>query len=221
MKKYIRNGFITALYYYSKVFRVFYDYRVVSRFQYLKNIIFTFSNSGLFRKFGRGSVISYTCILKNPKYISIGDNTSIADRTVVTAWDFYEGQKYNPIISIGEMTNIGSDCHITAINEIIIGDGVLFGKKVTVTDNSHGMTTNDQLDIKPKKRKLFSKGSVIIEDNVWVGDKVTILPGVKIGKSAIIAANSVVTRNVPENCVVAGNPARIVKQMNIEKANTW
>jgi acetyltransferase-like isoleucine patch superfamily enzyme len=64
----------------------------------------------------------------------------------------------------------------------------------------------------PIKRSLFSKGPVIIGDNVWIGDKATILPGVSIGNGAVIAANAVVTKDVPAYSVAAGNPARIIKQ---------
>ena len=108
--------------------------------------------------------------------------------------------------------NIGDDCHITSSNKIVIGDNVLFGKKVTVTDNSHGRCDNlDELSFHPIIRDVFSKGAVIIKDRVWIGDKATILPGVTIGEGAIVGANSVVTKDVPDNCIVAGIPAKIIK----------
>lgn len=64
----------------------------------------------------------------------------------------------------------------------------------------------------PISRKLHSKGPIAIGDNVWIGDKATILSGVTIGDGAVVAANAVVTRDVPAYSVVAGNPARVVKQ---------
>jgi acetyltransferase-like isoleucine patch superfamily enzyme len=79
---------------------------------------------------------------------------------------------------------------------------------VTITDNSHGRTDADSLDVPPAHRDIVSKGPVIIGKNVWIGDKATILPGVKIGDGAVIAANAVVTKDVPAKCVVAGSPAR-------------
>ena len=57
----------------------------------------------------------------------------------------------------------------------------------------------------------MSKGDVIIGKNVWIGDKVTILPNVKIGDGVVIGANSVVTKDIPPCSVVAGNPAKIIK----------
>ena len=58
---------------------------------------------------------------------------------------------------------------------------------------------------------MYTAGPVIIEDGVWIGDKVTILPNVRIGKNAVIGANSVVTKDIPENCVAGGIPAKIIK----------
>ena len=68
----------------------------------------------------------------------------------------------------------------------------------------------------PKLRRLYSKGPIVIGDNVWIGDKVIILDGVKIGNNSIIAAGTVVTKDVPDFCVVAGNPAKIIKNLGNE-----
>ena len=88
------------------------------------------------------------------------------------------------------------------------------GKWVTITDNQHGGTDYESLNIMPSKRLLKSKGAVVIGDNVWLGDKVSVLPGVTIGEGAIVAANSVVTHDVPPFCVVAGCPAKVVRKLN-------
>jgi acetyltransferase-like isoleucine patch superfamily enzyme len=126
-------------------------------------------------------------------------------------------QKFTPSITIGDNCSIGEYCHITSINSITIGNGVLTGRWVTITDNSHGSSSLEEFYIQPSKRKLYSKGSVVIEDNVWIGDKVTILPGVHIGYGSIIGANAVVTKDVPANCVVGGNPAKIIKVIKINE----
>ena len=82
---------------------------------------------------------------------------------------------------------------------------------MTITDNSHGETDYDTLLQPPLMRLVTSKGPVIIGKDVWIGDKATILPGVTIGEGAVIAANSVVTKDVPAYSVVAGNPAKVIK----------
>ena len=160
-------------------------------------------NNVYFEKFG---------LLVGAKYIKIGGNSSIQKGTYLTAWDTYRNQKFNPKVEIGKECHIGAYNHITCINQIKIGDGFVSGKWVTITDNDHGSTSLDMIRIPVSCRPLVSKGPVNIGKNVWVGDKATILSGVTIGDGAVVAANSVVCKNVPAYSVVAGNPAKIIKQ---------
>lgn len=156
----------------------------------------------------------YVNSLRGIRYIRIGRGTVFGKAAVITAWDTFCNQKYKPNITIGERCSFGDFIHITAIKGINIGDDVLTGRWVTITDNSHGDTDFDSLRIPPLQRSLISKGPVTINKRVWIGDKVTILPGVTIGEGSVIAANSVVTKDVPAYSIVAGNPARVIKQAN-------
>ena len=67
--------------------------------------------------------------------------------------------------------------------------------------------------VEPKRRRGISVSSVKIEENAWLGANVTVLPGVTVGKNSIVAADSTVTKDVPENVIVAGTPAKIVKEI--------
>ena len=118
----------------------------------------------------------------------------------------------DPNLSIGNNCSFGAYNHITCANRVTIGDSLLTGKWVTITDNSHGETDKDTLGMRPQKRPITSKGPVVIGNNVWIGDKVTILPGVTIGDGAVIAANAVVTKDVQAYSVVGGNPVKVIKQ---------
>jgi len=152
--------------------------------------------------------------LKGSRFISIGDNVYLGKGITLAAWNKYNDEVYKPQVVIGNGCSIGDDSHITCINGIHIGNNVLTGKKVLITDNSHGEALLKYLDIEPLKRILYSKGPVIIGDNTWIGEKVSILPGVQIGRGCIIAANSVVTKNIPSFSVAAGMPAIVIKNMN-------
>lgn len=166
-----------------------------------------------FAVFGDNTVVKYPSVFVGEEFISIGKNVSLGRRSCITAWD--KGSITKPRISIGDNTDIGDDCHITSTNNISIGDNVLFGKKITVTDNSHGRCDNyDELCMHPSSREVFSKGEVIIKNNVWVGDKVTVLSGVTLGEGCIIGANSVVTCDIPSYSIAVGIPAKVIKKFN-------
>ncbi len=187
--------------------RIFVFYRRIS------NVINTGYIVKNFKYFHFTSVIEEKVVLKGEEFISIGEGCNIGKRTIISAWKYYQNQTYNPEIKIGNNVSIGNDCHITSINKIVIDNCVLIGTKVTISDNSHGDTNIETLLLPPEKRNLYSKGPVIIEKNVWVGDKVTILPNVTIGENTIIGANSVVTKSIQSNVVACGNPAIITKYL--------
>ena len=157
--------------------------------------------------------------IRCPEYICVGENTGFGNWIFLTAWNTFhcveDGkeviQRLQPDMRIGEECHFGAFNHITCSNKIHIGNRLLTGKWVTITDNSHGTTDLGSLQLDPIKRPIYSKGPVMIGDNVWIGDKATILPGVTIGDGAVIAANSVVTKDVPAYCVAAGNPAQIIR----------
>ena len=147
--------------------------------------------------------------------ITIGEGTHIGEQCILTAWkSTCAGGNFHPEILIGKGCCFGEYNHITSTNKIVIGDNLLTGRWVTITDNSHGETEYDTLQQPPLMRMVTSKGPVIIGSNVWIGDKATILPNVTIGDGAVIAANSVVTKDVPAYSVVAGNPAGVIKFAN-------
>ena len=122
-------------------------------------------------------------------------------------------------IIIGKNCHFGVQNHITCINKISIGDNLLTGKWVTITDNSHGDSSLECLKENPIKRPIISKGPVIIGNNVWIGGNVCIMPGVTIGDNVTIGGGAVVTKDIPSNVTAFGNPCKVYKvnQENIGK----
>jgi lipopolysaccharide O-acetyltransferase len=124
------------------------------------------------------------------------------------------GRRYTPSLIIGNNVTFGYGVHVAATNVVRIGNDVLVGSRVIVTDHNHGIyqggVQTSPLE-GPADRPLTRDTEVVIEDNVWIGDGVAILPGSRIGQGSIIGANSVVRSTIPKFCVAAGNPARAIK----------
>lgn len=120
---------------------------------------------------------------------------------------------------IGDDCEFGDMTHIVALNNVQIGNNVLIASKVFISDTSHGSYKGIDQDVPsmpPNKRKLISD-EVTIGNNVWIGENVVILAGVHIGDGCIIGANSVVTKDIEKNCIVAGAPATVIKQFNCQE----
>lgn len=163
-----------------------------------------------FKHFGEHSFIDKPALIQSPKRISIGSGSSI------NVGVFLRCYGNNSTIEIGNGVSIGVQNSITSCNRIVIGDGVTTGRMVLITDNSHGKNNSlDDLKLRPMDREVVSKGEVIIEDNVWLGEMVCVMPGVTIGHGSVIGANAVVTKDIPPYSIAVGCPAKVVK--TIEK----
>lgn len=110
-------------------------------------------------------------------------------------------------IEIGENSALGINCRVSGPLEI--GDNVMMGPDVMIYTSNHNF---DRKDVPMIKQGNSEKKKVTIGNDVWIGARVIILPGVTISDGAVIAAGSVVTKDVPQYIVVGGNPARIIKE---------
>jgi len=176
----------------------------------LNNHLFNTFSKGLYKE-NLGYIVRPHQIV-GEKYISIGRDTVFAEGAIVTAIDTRQNQHFTPCLTIGSGCMFGEHIHISCCQGISIGNNVLTGRYVYISDNTHGDTDYETLNTPPTTRPLKVKGNVVIGNNVWIGERVCILSGVKIGDGAVVAANAVVTHDVPEYCVVAGCPAKIIKR---------
>lgn len=127
------------------------------------------------------------------------------------------------VIFFGNNIQINDAVHIAAIERVEIGDNTLIASRVFISDHNHGQYNQPDAssapDVAPIDRPLISS-PVKIGCNVWIGEQVCILPGVNIGDGAIVGAGSIVTKNVPERSIVAGNPARLIRVFD-EVSGEW
>jgi len=110
---------------------------------------------------------------------------------------------YGKNLKIGKNVFINFDCTFLTLGGITIEDDVLIGPKVSLITENH--------PLEPQHRKGLTGKSILIKKNAWIGANATILPGVTIGENAVVAAGAVVSKDVPDNVVVGGIPAKIIK----------
>lgn len=156
-------------------------------------------------------LIRYPMYLHGGAHMVIGKGFNCDQRLRLDAFESFLGEKFTPQLLIGDNVSIQKDCHIGVINKVVIGNNVLIASRVYISDHSHGKVIAEEIDCPPSCRKLYSKGPVIIGNNVWIGEGVAILPNVTIGDNCIVGANAVVTKSFSENCIIGGNPAKIIK----------
>jgi len=157
--------------------------------------------------------------IRNKRFIEIGKGFTTGFGCRVEAYP----ETKNKVLFIGENVQMNDYVHITAMENVTIGNNVLMASKIYISDCSHGSYSGDNNDshpdLTPVERSLFSK-PVSIEDNVWLGEFVSILPGVTIGKGTIVGANSVVSKSLPNYVIAVGSPAKPIKKFNFE-INKW
>ena len=148
-----------------------------------------------------------------PKKIEIGDYCDIAQNVVFAPLVNHRGGVYPSRIIIGNRVHFGAFDRIASMNEVRIDDDVLFAAFVHITDHSHDY---HDIELPINKQGVISKGPVHICRGAWLAFGCHVLSGVTVGEHSVVAANAVVTKDVPPYTVVAGNPARIVRQYDFE-----
>lgn len=153
-------------------------------------------------------------LVRRPLYLRGGKRLLRYGKGLTTGYSCrIEMSGESPVLVIGENCKMNDRVHISAHESVVIGDNVLMGSNILITDNGHGSygEGSEGPDVAPDDREIVTS-PVRIGDNVWIGEFVSILPGVTVGDGAVIGSHSVVTRDVEPGTVVAGNPAKPLKR---------
>lgn len=180
----------------------------------LQKLLFSYINTKLF--YSKSRLIRFPFDVRNKSNIDfgIGLTTGVGCRI-----EAFPKIKENIVLQFGKNVQINDYVHITAMESVKIGNNVLLASKIYISDCSHGSYCGDENDSSPntipETRTLFAK-PILIEDNVWLGEFVSVLPGVTIGKGTIVGANSVVAKSLPANVIAVGSPAKPIKKFNFQ-----
>jgi len=170
--------------------------------------MFSLLISGAFADFGSKTVLMYPLRLKGEERIAIGDSVFIGPGSWLQTLP--DAGNKSVAISIGKGSSCAGACVISAVRSVILEDHVLLARNVYISDHIHKYTDRD----KPVLAQGLDKiEPVVIKRGAWLGQNVVVCPGVTIGVGAVIGANSVVTKSLPDYCVAAGAPARVLKDM--------
>lgn len=177
-------------------------------------------NKTKLKNMGKNVIIDTGAIIWNPEVIEIGDNTHIDTYSKIEG-----GAAYGGSVKVGKLCHIGHNTHLHGGGQLIIGDYVGIASDARVYSASNFYEDPKKSDrfvnmsvMAPPKEQYILKKPVIIEDHAFIGIGAIVLPGVKIGKGAIIGAGSIVNTDIPRFTIAIGSPARVVKK-RVEKKN--
>lgn len=164
----------------------------------------------------KGGAFNYHWLECDERYMQIGNNVIISYGARIQTLDIYNGQRLHPKLIIED--NVSIQPYFTALIEdtLWIRKGARIAQYCSIVTNNHGMDAEANLLY---GQQPLTTAPVVIGEESWIGLNVTILPGVEIGKRAIIAAGSVVTKNVPSYSIAAGVPAKVIKKWNFQNHN--
>jgi len=187
----------------------------------------------LFRACGRGTTFGVGVTLRHPNRISLGENVIVSDACILDARNENEEDTINigdetimsnnvmisckgGVVHIGKRAGIGAQTIIQSVNNcpVILGNDVMVGPQSYLVGGSN--YNIDRSDIPMSQQGMIDDGGIHIDQDVWLGGKVTVLGGISIGGGAVVAAGAVVNKSVDSLTIVAGIPARKIKKRSVK-----
>jgi acetyltransferase-like isoleucine patch superfamily enzyme len=160
-------------------------------------------------RFGPDSLIEPPAQIHSHHRVEIGRHVLIHRNAFLSVIEEHNGRRHDPHLRIGDGTNFGHDLWISCVGSIEIGDEVLAGHNILITDTFHEFFDPD---VSIVRQPMAEPEPVRIGSGAHLGPNVAVLAGVTIGERAFIAAGAVVTSDVPDNAVAVGNPARVIRR---------
>ncbi|CEK19148.1 acyltransferase [Chthonomonas calidirosea] len=191
-------------------------YRLSHRYYQLKAMLYY---RPMFKKLGKGTAIRKPLLILNPHCIQIGEHVLIREGARLEA--IITDPQKQPLLVIGDRTNIEQNVHIVCHRKVVIGSQVTITGNCAIVDVHHPY--EDIHDPRKIGERMPQEDSFVeIQDGAFLGMGSVVLPNVTIGHKAVIGANSVVTKSVPDYCVAAGVPARILRRYDPDRGEwTW
>lgn len=189
-------------------------------------------------EYGLGEMISNACsliytkifwkkarLIRRPFYCRGKKNICYGEKLTIgygCRFESYlvDGANKHGTIIIGQNCKFGDRVHISAGEEIVIGSDCLFASNILLNDSQHGVYGKRNMQSSPIEKpddRVIDTMSIELGNRIWIGENVVILQGTKLGDGCIVGANSVVKGIFPENCILAGTPAKIIKRWNQEE----
>lgn len=169
---------------------------------------YTLGMRSSFAAWGPGSRLGRRAKLVGAQLVHVGGGVMLGEQAWLNAKD--DRRDGMPTLRIGDGTYIGRFAQINAWRSVTIGSNVLIADRVFISDADHQYADADT-PIRLQGDSFL--GAVTLRDGCWIGIGAAILPGVTVGRNAVVAANAVVTQDVPDRAVVGGIPAKIIKQL--------
>lgn len=188
-------------------------------FSFIQRVLNRVENAALreqlkrLRSAGSGIVLGRDVKIEHPECVSLGHRVHLNDHCWISVLT-ENRETGKPPVALQPELRIGDGCYIgrfgtlACIDRVTLGRDVMISDRVFIGDAAHGFV---RADLPICEQYMASKGPVEIGDGTWIGIGVAVLPNVRIGRNCVIGANSVVTRDVPDCCVAAGNPARVIR----------
>lgn len=171
---------------------------------------FSLLSGGAFEHFGARTVLELPIRLSGERKMRIGSDVFIGGGSWLQVLVSAESEV---ALEVGDGTNIVGGCVISAARSVRVGRNVLMARNVYIADHMHAF---DNTALPVIKQGITRVGAVEIGEGAWLGENVVIGPGVRVGVGAVVGANAVVLSDVPDHCVAAGVPARVIRHIGAQ-----